>query len=232
MGNKLFPVCIVDDFYTNPHDVREFALSQTFYENEDGRWPGARTKPIHQINRYLFNNFCDKIISLFYTREQILDYKISSYFQKIKPFHPEKFNKNNRGFIHQDNTLFGGVVYLDLNAEERTGTSIYTFKDKWWSKNELDDTANNIKFKKYGGQSLTDEDINQWDRSRDQYFESVRVENVFNRCILFDGNNHHGVPYFGTSERLTQVFFVEDLIFDTRDVCNFPKYPLIRNDVG
>jgi len=229
MHNKLFPVCVIDDFYHNPHDVREFALSQKFYPNEDGRWPGARTRPINEINKHLFNHFCEKILGIFYDNHIIQNFKISTYFQKIKPFHPEKTNKNNRGFIHQDPSLFGGVIYLDLNSEERTGTSIYTSKNKWWYKNKIDSDANRIKFKKYGGQSLTDEDISTWDKSIDQYYESVRVENIFNRCILFDGNNHHGVPYFGTQERLTQVFFVEHLIFNSN---HHPRYPLIRSEIG
>lgn len=230
MSNKLFPVCVIDDFYTNPYDVREFALSQKFYPNEDGKWPGARTSPIHEINKELFRHFCDKILSLFYNMYEVTNFKIDTYFQKIKPFHPEKFNKRNRGFIHQDHTLFGGVIYLDPDPEERTGTSIYTFKNKWYCKNNPDTIANNIKFKTYGGEKLTTEDMDNWDKSRDQYFESVRVENVYNRCILFDGNEHHGVPYFGTKERLTQVFFVENLVFDR--VKKHPKYPLIRNGVG
>jgi hypothetical protein len=229
MHNKLFPVCVIDDFYHNPHDVREFALSQKFYPNEDGRWPGARTELILNINKNLFHHFCDKILGIFYHIDDVSNYTINTYFQKVKPFHPEKTNKNNRGFIHQDGTLFGGVVYLDLSAEERTGTSIYTSKNKWWYQNKLDNSANELKFKKYGGESLTDEDMSIWDRSRDQYVESVRIENIFNRCILFDGNDHHGVPYFGTEERLTQVFFVENLTFNSH---RHPKYPLIKNNIG
>jgi hypothetical protein len=229
MHNKLFPVCVIDDFYHNPHDVREFALSQEFYPNEDGRWPGSRTELISNINRDLFHHFCDKILSIFYNIHEISDYVISTSFQKIKPFHPEKTNKNNRGFIHRDGVLFGGVVYLDLITEERTGTSIYTPKNKWYYHNELHIDANNLKFKKYQGESLTDKNMSTWDQSRDQYYESVRIENIFNRCILFDGNNHHGVPYFGTKERLTQVFFVENLSFKNHKHC---KYPLVKNDVG
>ena len=32
---------IIDDFYSNPEEVREFALSQDF--NVDGNYPGHRT---------------------------------------------------------------------------------------------------------------------------------------------------------------------------------------------
>lgn len=229
MSNKLFPVCVIDDFYTNPYDVRELALSQKFHSNVDGRWPGARTDQIKIFNKDLFYYFCDRIMGVFYDVDTIQSFKVDTYFQKIKPFHSEKTNKNNRGFIHQDHTLFGGVIYLDPDPEERTGTSIYTYKDRWWRKNDLDIKANSFKFKKYNGGDLTDDEIDIWDKSRDQYYESVRVENVFNRCIMFDGNSHHGVPYFGTMERLTQVFFVENINFGSG---KHPKYPLIRNGIG
>jgi hypothetical protein len=232
MSNKLFPVCVIDDFYTDPYAVREFALSQKFYPNTDGRWPGARTEPIHIINENLFHHFCEKILSIFYDMNQIQNYRISTLFQKIKPFHSDKYNEINRGFIHRDGVLFGGVIYLDTDPEETTGTSIYTFKNKWYCNNDLDNKANNIKFKKYGGTNLTDDDMISWNESRNQYFESVRVENVFNRCILFDGNSFHGVPFFGTKERLTQVFFVEDIIFDTSNNKSSSKYPLIKDNVG
>ena len=34
---------IIDDFYNNPYEVREFALRQDF--NVTGTFPGYRTKP-------------------------------------------------------------------------------------------------------------------------------------------------------------------------------------------
>lgn len=227
MSSKLFPITIIDNFYDNPHDIRNFALSQKFYPNTDNRWPGARTKQIDRLDESLYHYFCNKILSIFYNVNDISNFNISASFQKIKPFHPQKFNKNNRGFIHQDFTLFGGVIYLDVDYEERTGTSIYTPTDKWWyPQDKIHREANSFKLKKYSGKELTDKEIELWDKSRERYIESVRVENIFNRCILFDGGNHHGVPFFGTHERLTQVFFVNNISFKTE---HHPKYPLTNN---
>jgi hypothetical protein len=121
-------------------------------------------------------------------------------------------------------------VYLDLYPEEGTGTSIYTPKTKWWYADSLSLNVNNIKHRKYKDGILTDEDVSNWDQHRDTFYESIRVENRFNRCILFDGNEHHGVPSFGTQERLTQVFFVERIIFG-HDARN-PKYPLVNSSYG
>lgn len=229
MSNKLFPVCVIDDFYDYAHEVREFALSQKFYPNDDGRWPGARSSSIKELDESLYNHFCQKVISIFYDFNDVSSYNIETTFQKIKPFHGDKYNPINRGFIHQDPTLFGGVVYLDLDYEEHTGTSIYTPKIKWWHFSNLDKYVNKIKMQQYNGSKISDNEILEWNKSRDNYIETVRVENIFNRCILFDGNNHHGVPFFGTHERLTQVFFVKNLQFNTT---HHPRYPLNKNRIG
>ena len=38
--------------------------------------------------------------------------------------------------------------------------------------------------------------------------ETVTVKNLYNRLLLFDTDTLHGVPTFGTEERLTISFFV------------------------
>lgn len=220
---KLFPVCVIDDFYDDPYAVRELALSEKFNPNTDGRWPGARTREITEIDRTLFLHFSQRVLSVFYDYDEIQDFRIETSFQKIDPFSLEKENPLNRGFIHLDNTLFGGVIYLDLDYEEHTGTSIYTPKKKWWSYDKLGSDVNSLKMKKYTGNDLSEDDINLWDLDRNRYRETVVVENIFNRCVLFDGNNHHGVPFFGTNERLTQVFFVTNIMFKS---ARHPRYPL------
>jgi hypothetical protein len=229
--NKSFPVTIIDDFYPNPHEVRNYALSQKFEPNKTGRWPGARTNTIHQIDEQgsiMMKFMIKKILSLFYTANDIKTITIDSHFQHIKPFHKDKNHVYNRGYIHNDSTIFGGVIYLDPNSEEGTGTSIYSLKNKLKTDDYLDEYANNLKFKYHNHNiEFTDNDIDLWNQQRDKFQESVRIENIFNRCILFDGYEHHGVPSFGTKERLTQVFFVYDLEFSD---CNI-RFPLRREFV-
>lgn len=218
MPAELFPVCVIDNFYEHPHDIRNFALEQTYYPNEDGRWPGSRSKHINDLDSHLYHYFVRKILSVFYRQFEILDYHVETTFQKIKPFNEKKDHPINRGFIHQDHVLFGGVVYLDLEYEEHTGTSIYTPRKKWLTKDLLSHDVNKFKMKKYKGGEITEDEINLWDLDRSKYIESVRVENIFNRCILFDGNTNHGVPFFGSKERLTQVFFVHNIQFSSHNI--------------
>ena len=57
---SLIPTSCVDDFYNDPHKVRDLALSLD-YSNEDGNYPGVRSKSLHEIDPYFFDNFCKKI---------------------------------------------------------------------------------------------------------------------------------------------------------------------------
>ena len=52
-----------------------------------------------------------------------------------------------------------------------------------------------------------DEYNEAWDSMREQYTETVTVENIYNRFVLFSGKTHHGVKTFGTKPRLTLNFF-------------------------
>ena len=60
----------------------------------------------------------------------------------------------------------------------------------------------------YRGEDIIPEHYNEaWDSMREQYTETVTVENVYNRFVLFNGKTHHGVKTFGTKPRLTLNFF-------------------------
>ena len=65
----------------------------------------------------------------------------------------------------------------------------------------------------YYGVSLSDEEYNQsFDKYHDQYQETVTVENVYNRLLLFGGDIYHAAKSFGTSDRLTISFFSKSLV--------------------
>ena len=56
MANVLFPTTIIDNFFDDPYAVRKLALSTKFYPNKDGRWPGARSDRINNIDYELFSD--------------------------------------------------------------------------------------------------------------------------------------------------------------------------------
>ena len=60
----------------------------------------------------------------------------------------------------------------------------------------------------YRSEKIDDEEYNRaFDAMNDQYTETVTIENVYNRFVLFSGKTHHGVRTFGTKPRLTFNFF-------------------------
>lgn len=207
MQNNLFPITIIDNFYSNPDEVRDMALKEEYKPSENGAWPGERSiKNLDEINENLFLFFSKSILSIFYPPECHIGFDIVTCFQKITPRHKEKFHPKNMGWIHTDGCLFGGLIYLTKDSEKDTGTSIYTEKNTYFQYSMEDSmTMRND----YLGQSnIADEEYSKiHKKTLESYNETVKIENVYNRCILFGGNNHHSAQSFGTKERLTQVFF-------------------------
>lgn len=205
--NNLFPITIIDNFYSNPDEVRDMALKEEYKPSENGAWPGERSvKNLDEINENLFLFFSKSILSIFYPPEYHIGFDIVTCFQKITPRHKEKFHPKNMGWIHTDGCLFGGLIYLTKDSEKDTGTSIYTEKNTYFQYSMEDSmTMRND----YLGQSnIADEEYSKiHKKTLESYNETVKIENVYNRCILFGGNNHHSAQSFGTKERLTQVFF-------------------------
>lgn len=227
MANVLFPTTIIDNFFDDPYTVRKLALSTKFYPNKDGRWPGARSDRIHNIDHELFEHTASKILSIFYNLDDIENYKLNLLFQHIVPQY-ERTNPLNRGFIHRDQFLLGGLIYLNEEYEDGIGTSIYTPKKSWYcstSHKMLSDNVNDLKINSYKNKSeITDDEVKMWNKHKDRFNETITVQNVFNRCLLFDGSTFHGVPNFGTKQRLTMNIFLTDIRFSEGYEPTWPMY--------
>ena len=103
-----------------------------------------------------------------------------------------------------------GVIFLTPNIDRKCGTSLFTLEDE----NKLDwsDAKNNF----YVNGIDTDYD-NAITAHNSAFDESVRFQNLYNRCIIFDHKCYHGVNSFYNSQdqdRLTQVFFVHSVDTD------------------
>jgi len=201
----MYPITIVDDFFEDPDAIVEMANGLKYYPPDTGNWPGMRTKQLHLVEDRFFNYFGEKIHLLFHDSSP--DYwNMQTHFQKIKPFHEDKYHRLNRGWIHQDiDTHFGGIVYLNKDTEPDTGTSIYKAK-KGFALQYKEEIG--MKEAHYRGDDIDeDEYIKAFDAAHEQYVESVKIENVYNRFVMFNNKVHHGVQTFGTKERLTLNFF-------------------------
>jgi hypothetical protein len=108
---------IVDDFYSNPDEVREFALSQDF--SVKGNYPGYRTIPF--LNESTKQGIQEMILPI---AGQIVDWgeQYSGCFQLC--------TAGDRTWIHADvNNTWAGVLYLTPDAPLSGGTAFY--KHKW-----------------------------------------------------------------------------------------------------
>jgi len=214
-----YPVTVVDNFYENPDEVRSFALAQEYkfcheIKNINYTFPGSRTEDLSVIHPELMQKCCLKLTSLFHNFDHdAMRWQITSCFQSVT-------KEYERGVIHHDNnTVFAGVLYLAPNAPQSSGTTLYkTGKDFDQEVYQRALLANDERFK-----------MNQpVDTSYHGMFdEIVKVENVYNTLILYEGHHHHAAnEFFGETRetsRLAQVFFCHR-VDSTRD----SAFPLSR----
>lgn len=208
-----YPVTVVDDFLENPDLVRAWAESLEFHTG-DGAWPGKRSIPIDRLNNEVFRTIFLKLNALFYDLDQCyMEWEdIEMEFQMVEPFAPTKNDPRNEGWIHEDDAIYSGVIYLNKDFPPGTGTSIYMKKPH----PDWNNFGCEIKFPFYRGEEVDREEyIKSLKLNNGQYTESIRVENKFNRLILFEGGVSHGVPSFWTDKnepRLTLVFFAKKIL--------------------
>lgn len=208
---RKFPVTVFDGFFETPDLVRQFALSQKFNQTDDGRWPGYRSDPLSELNPGLFETFCFKLFKLFYNFDYTnLSWDVEASFQKVPPMRKKDYKNINQGWIHSDDAHFSGVIYLNKNFPPNTGTSIYRPKDIDCLEFSIEE-----KCKFYLGEDISEEEyLAALTKNNDQFVETIKVENIFNRLMVFEGEVFHGVPSFFSEteeDRLTLVFFVKKL---------------------
>lgn len=209
-----FPVICVDDFYDDPDKIRNFALSQSFYHTEDGKWPGKRTKHLADINREFFNEFCHKLFSLYFDLDNThMQWDVTTGFQLIEPFSHDETSPKNKGWIHHDtDAVLGGIIYLNDDAIDTAGTHIYRLKDGCTREQTYSPWYIDTK-KKYYKDGIDDNYDNLILEHTNMFTEVATFKNIYNRLVSFDGNDFHGVNSFYTTgaPRLTQYFFVNKI---------------------
>ena len=214
---KLYPVTVVDDFYENPDAIRKFALAQKYEfchdrPNIEHVYPGGRTKDVFDLDVALHEKICKKLVSIFHnTEHDHMRWAISTSFQSVT----EEFGK---GVLHTDtNTIFAAVLFLTPNAPLNSGTSLFkknhTFnQDKYAKALEQNDALF-----KAGKKVMSTAYHSMFD-------EVVKVNNVYNTLILYEGDTFHAAnKFFGNSlktSRLSQVFFINRI--DAQDPNTFP----------
>lgn len=187
---------IIDNFYNNPYDTRNYVLTQEFLVR--GNYPGQRT--ISHASNYL-KDIIQKYVEPF--GEKIIDFPIpkadGSDAGKIYNGSFQFTTSRDRSWVHIDGyNNWAGVLYLTPDAPLSSGTSFYKFYDGSTCKKDIEILENKEETNKYS------QDLTKWEKV-DQ------VGNIFNRLILFNSHRFHmSMDYFGDTKengRLFQVFF-------------------------
>lgn len=226
---KIPSICI-DDFYENPDDVRDFALSLD-YRPSDGFRPGKTSTFLYKANRKFYDDFCNKLVSIFFDYESSrVDWEIDTFFQLTDSLDQKKNSPLNIPWVHADGNEIAGLIYLTKNPTKNTGTSIYKCNDinkfnKIWERYKIQQKCPRLEFFKNNITENYEQEVNE---NNSCFEETISFKNVYNRLIAYDGNSWHGAQnYYAEKEpRLTQVFFVKKL----QTVSKFPlqRTPMVK----
>ena len=215
----MFPVLSIPHFFKEPDQVRDWALSLDYEPSEHGDWPGLRSKALHEIDPDWTNAFFSKFLSVYYNFHlgDDVNFNVQAHFQKLTPYENQLCNQ---GWTHMDNnTVLAGLVYLTPNANKDAGTSLFIL-----DKNKDSIIDSNIKRNFYLGK---DNDVEKYVCALEEYnsrfIETTRFVNNYNTLISYPGDYYHRANNFGDGERLTLVFFIEQL--------SAPYAPLEKTDL-
>jgi len=210
-GDKLlmlFPTIIADDFFRDPDEMVRLSKTLEFKPASDGRWPGYRSKLIHEIDLALFHKINKKILSIIYPGNQEIQFTSTCGFQLIKQNPKEQLKYLNEGWVHYDIPhLFTAIIYL--SKHEDVGTTIVdpkTFTSQVINVSEKNDFHLGKKIK----------NIHQLQQENNRQFkDSIVVKSKYNRILIFDSSQYHYVPNYisedTTEDRLTMVCFFDNI---------------------
>ena len=180
----------IDNFYSNPMDVREFALKQEFKVR--GNYPGQRTESFlsdatKKTLRDILYPFAGEITNWGGEYTGSFQYTTAS----------------DRSWIHADSTTdWAAICYLTPDAPLTAGTGIFRHKETGWS--NFDYRNNDPEYLRQSPPGHDSQDYTKWEMVD-------RIGNVFNRLIMYRADNYHvSLDYFGKDMydgRLFQVFF-------------------------
>ena len=181
---------IVDDFYADPHAVREFALQQEFEPNLN-YYKGSRSN-----QQYIVPGTKEAF-------EKVIGKKITNWTETHGMCGRFQYCTAEDALVyHCDGQTLAGMIYLTPDAPYSCGTSLFAHKD---TKLRNENDFGNINVFEGG----------YYDKSK---FEVVDTAgNIFNRLVIFDAKCIHSAnEYFGTNltnSRLFHLFF-----FDSNEI--------------
>jgi hypothetical protein len=193
------PTCgliIVDNFYNNAIETRNYILTQDFCVK--GNFPGQRTvsyanEELKEIIQKYVEPFAGKITEFPFPKPDYSD------ADKIYNGAFQYTTSREHSWIHADKwNNWAGVLFLTPDAPLSGGTAFYRFKDGSMCQEDTNYLNNQDEIDRFS------QDLTKWELVD-------KVGNLFNRLILFNSNRYHmSCDYFGDTKensRLFQVFF-------------------------
>jgi len=185
---------IIDGFYSNVDEVRDFALSLDYPTN--GNYPGRRSQSF--LNESM---------------KEAIESVVSPFHGKVTYWSEEQYTgcyqfttSRDRSWIHSDQTTkWAGVCYLTPDAPLTAGTGLFKHKKTGLSSapRNLDGSYNTEILDEIYKDS---QDMTKWELVD-------RIGNVYNRLVLYRGDHFHiSLDYFGqdiNDGRLIQTFFFD-----------------------
>lgn len=106
-------------YYSNEDFVPE-GLSIKHGQKPDGHWRGFRSDKLHLVNKWLFNQICNELITKTFGTSSF-NYEAIAYIHKM----PESIIEEETWW-HKDGdcAIFAGVLYLSLDPAAKSGTLI------------------------------------------------------------------------------------------------------------
>jgi hypothetical protein len=199
-------IIVLDDFYSDPDEVRELALQQEFKRREGALYPGGEA--------YVDTPRWEKV------RQELASWipdRVDGVCPKKEPFKQGKFRlalgrdeSRRLDRVHVDTQLWSGIIYLTLDADCCGGLSLFRNKEtkslswqpEWFLRKfpQLS-TMSQDECRSFVQKVCKDSDV----------FEQIgTIPMVYNRAILLMAHDLHGTgEAFGDeprSGRLTQHF--------------------------
>lgn len=181
---------VIDDFYSDPTKVREFALKQEFEVR--GNYPGLRTvsflnDPIKKKLQEILYPYSGNITNWGGEYTGSFQYTVAA----------------DRSWIHSDSTTdWAALCYLTPDAPLSAGTGIFKHKGTGMMNYNYRHSDPSYHESQPPGHDF--QDMTKWEMVD-------RFGNVFNRLIMYRADNYHmSLDYFGNNKengRLFQVFF-------------------------
>jgi len=185
---------VIDDFYSDVDDVREFALKQDF--SQRGNYPGPRTK-----------SFLNDSV------KGVIESVVKPFYGNVVYWSDEQYTgayqyttSRDRSWIHADQTTkWAAVCYLTPDAPLSGGTGLFKHKPTGLSvAPRLEDGSYDTKL--LASIYKDSQDMTKWELVD-------RIGNKYNRLIMYRGDHFHmSLDYFGQDlydGRLFQTFFFD-----------------------